>query len=180
MPARSTLDAADGNRFAAYLARAAEPTGAGIVIFPDVRGLHAYYQDLALRFAENGIDAIAIDYFGRTAGIGDRGPGFPYQEHVPRLSFEGLRADGTAAIDHIRAETGVGRVYTIGFCMGGRFSFLNATLRQGARRASSASTAGRPARTARTRRRRPTWRRASSARCSPCSGERTRGSRRPR
>ena len=80
------LEAADGNRFQAYLARAAEPSGAGIVIFPDVRGLHAYYEDLALRFAENGIDAIAIDYFGRTAGIGDRGPGFPYQEHVPLLS----------------------------------------------------------------------------------------------
>ena len=125
------LDAADGNHFAAYLARAAEPSGAGIVIYPDVRGLHAYYQDLALRFAENGIDAIAIDYFGRTAGIGDRGPGFPFQEHVPRLSFDGLRADGNAAIDHIRAETGVGRLFTIGFCMGGRFSFLNATLGKG-------------------------------------------------
>ncbi len=121
------LDAADGNHFAAYRARAAEPSGAGIVIYPDVRGLHAYYQDLALRFAENGIDAVAIDYFGRTAGIGDRGPGFPFQEHVTRLTFEGLRADGSAAIDHLRAETGVGRVYTIGFCMGGRLSFLNAT-----------------------------------------------------
>ena len=122
------LDATDGNHFAAYIARAAEPSGAGIVIYPDVRGLHAYYQDLALRFAENGIDAVAIDYFGRTAGIGDRGPGFPFQEHVPRLSFEGLSADGGAAIDHLRAETGASRLYTIGFCMGGRFSFLNATL----------------------------------------------------
>ena len=125
------LDAADGNRFQAYLARAAEPSGAGIVIFPDVRGLHAYYEDLALRFAENGIDAIAIDYFGRTAGIGDRGPGFPYQEHVPLLSFDGLRADANAAIDHIRAETGVERLFTVGFCMGGRVSFLGATFGKG-------------------------------------------------
>jgi carboxymethylenebutenolidase len=125
------LDAADGNHFAAYLARAAEPSGAGMVIYPDVRGLHAYYEDLALRFAENGIDAIAIDYFGRTAGIGDRGPGFEYQEHVPRLQFDGLRADGEAAIDHIRSETGVERLYTIGFCMGGRVSFLNATYGKG-------------------------------------------------
>ena len=125
------LEAADGNRFQAYLARAAEPSGAGIVIFPDVRGLHAYYEDLALRFAENGIDAIAIDYFGRTAGIGDRGPGFPYQEHVPLLSFDGLRADANAAIDHIRAETGVERLFTVGFCMGGRVSFLGATFGKG-------------------------------------------------
>ena len=40
-----------------------------IVILPDVRGLHPYYEELALRFAEAGIDALAIDYFGRTAGI---------------------------------------------------------------------------------------------------------------
>ena len=120
------LDAADGNHFAAYLARAAEPTGAGIVVLPDVRGLHAYYRDLALRFAENGIDAIAIDYFGRTAGIGDRGPGFEYQEHVPLTTYDGLRADVTAAAAHLRAETGATRVFTIGFCMGGRLSFLSA------------------------------------------------------
>ncbi len=125
------LDAADGNRFAAYLARAAEPSGAGILILPDVRGLHAYYRDLALRFAENGIDAIAIDFFGRTAGIGDRGTGFEYQEHVGQLTFDGLRADSIAAIEHLKAAAGVERVYSIGFCMGGRMSFLCATLGEG-------------------------------------------------
>ncbi len=121
------LDAADGNHFEAYLAKAAEPSGAGIVILPDVRGLHAFFEDLALRFAENGIDAIAIDYFGRTAGIGDRGPGFEYQEHLPLMTFDGNRADIDAAIDTLRDETGVDRVYTVGFCMGGRLSFLSGT-----------------------------------------------------
>ena len=62
------LTAADRNWFAAFRARAAEPTGAGVVILPDVRGLHPYYEELALRFAEHGIDALAIDWFGRTAG----------------------------------------------------------------------------------------------------------------
>ena len=66
--ARLMLTADDGTRFAAFRARATEPTGAGIVILPDVRGLHPYYEELALRFAEHGIDALAIDYFGRTAG----------------------------------------------------------------------------------------------------------------
>jgi carboxymethylenebutenolidase len=119
------LEAADGNRFAAYLARAAEPSGAGIVILPDVRGLHAYYRDLALRFAEHGLDAIGIDYFGRTAGIGDRGPGFDHAAHVPETTLEGLRADVTAGAAHLRAATGVERVFTIGFCMGGRLAFLS-------------------------------------------------------
>lgn len=120
------LDAADGNRFAAYLARAARPTGAGIVILPDVRGLHAYYRELAERFAEHGVDAIAIDYFGRTAGISDRGPGFAYMPHVEATTFAGLTADIRAAADHLRAAAGVGRLYTTGFCMGGRLSFLTA------------------------------------------------------
>jgi carboxymethylenebutenolidase len=118
------LEAIDGNRFAAYLARAAEPSGTGIVVLPDVRGLHAYYRDLALRFAEHGVEAIAIDYFGRTAGIGDRGPGFDWAPHVPETTFEGLKADVTAGVAHLRAATAVERVFTIGFCMGGRLAFL--------------------------------------------------------
>ena len=46
-----------------------------IVILPDVRGLHPYYEELALRFAEHGVDALAIDCFGRTAGAEPRGDG---------------------------------------------------------------------------------------------------------
>ena len=57
------LRAGDGGRFAGLLARAEKPTGAAIVILPDVRGLHPYYEELALRFAEAGIDALSIDYF---------------------------------------------------------------------------------------------------------------------
>ena len=121
------LEAADGNRFAAFAARAAVPTGGGIVILPDVRGLHAYYRELALRFAEHGIDAIAIDYFGRTAGIGDRGPDFAWQEHVPLTTFDGLRADVVAAAAHLRETAGVERLFAAGFCMGGRLTFLTAT-----------------------------------------------------
>lgn len=120
------LEAADGNRFAAYRARAAEPTGAGIVILPDVRGLHEYYRELALRFAEHGVDAIALDYFGRTASIGDRGPGFDFAPHVPQTTYAGLRADTTAAAAHLRGEAGVRSLFSIGFCMGGRVAFLSA------------------------------------------------------
>ena len=63
------LDAADGNRFAAFLAIPEEELGAGVVILPDVRGLYRFYEELALRFAERGIVALAFDYFGRTAGV---------------------------------------------------------------------------------------------------------------
>ncbi len=121
------LEAADGNRFAAHTARAAKPTGAGIVILPDVRGLHTYYRELTKRFAEHGVDAIAIDYFGRTAGLTDRGPDFDYMPHVAATKYAGLMADVRAAAAHLRAEAPVERLYTTGFCFGGRLTFLTAS-----------------------------------------------------
>jgi carboxymethylenebutenolidase len=125
-----TLVADDGNRFTAFAARAAEPTGAGMIVLPDVRGLHAYYEDLALRFAEHGLDAVAIDYFGRTARAGRREPGFDHSPHVTQLTWAGLSADVRAAATYLRSEAGggVGDLFTIGFCVGGRISFLAATL----------------------------------------------------
>jgi carboxymethylenebutenolidase len=125
-----TLTANDGNRLMAFRARAADPTGAGIVVLPDVRGLHAYYRDLALRFAEAGVDALAIDYFGRTAGPGSRGAEFEFMPHVGKTTFAGLSADVTAAVEDLRsADGGEARsVFTVGFCFGGRLAFVSGTL----------------------------------------------------
>jgi len=122
------LTAADGTRVAAYAARAAEPSGAGIVVLPDVRGLHPFFEELALRFAETGVDAIAVDYFSRTAGTGRRGPDFDHASHVPLARSETLNADIAAAAAHLRSPEGgsVERLYTVGFCIGGRLSFLQA------------------------------------------------------
>jgi len=126
------LTASDRNRFAAFRTRADQPTGAGIVILPDVRGLHPYYEELALRFAENGVDALALDWFGRTAGAEPRGEGFDHTPHVTQTTWGGISSDITAAVDEMRAPDGdrlaPGAVFTIGFCMGGRMSFLTATL----------------------------------------------------
>ena len=46
------------------------------MILPDVRGLYRFYEELALRFAERGIAAVAFDYFGRTAGAEKRDEDF--------------------------------------------------------------------------------------------------------
>src|SRR6266508_1913987 len=122
------LTAADGNRLAAYFARAADPTGAGIVIMPDVRGLHAFYKELAQRFAEAGVDAVAIDYFGRTAGTGPRGHDFDYPTHVRQTTVEGVTADAGAGVAHLRSPQGGGAraVFTVGFCFGGGRSWRQA------------------------------------------------------
>jgi carboxymethylenebutenolidase len=123
-----TLTSADGTQLAAYAARAAEPSGAGIVILPDVRGLHPFFEELALRFAEAGVDAIAIDYFGRTADTRRRGGDFDHNPHIPLTRHETLNADVEAAAAHLRSPVGgaVRRLYTVGFCFGGRLSYLQA------------------------------------------------------
>ncbi len=121
------LTSADGTTFAAYIARAAHPTGNAIVILPDVRGLHAYYKELTLRFAEHGVDAIAIDYFARTAADPDRGPAFDFQPHVGQTTFETLKADTLAAAAHLRATAHPEHLYATGFCMGGRLALLAGT-----------------------------------------------------
>jgi len=118
------LEAADGNRFAAFAAWPDEPSGDGVVILPDVRGLYRFYEELALRFAERGIAAVAFDYFGRTAGIGKRGEDFEYPEHVAQTTPEGIQADVAAAVALLRGE--VDAIFTVGFCMGGRQSWFAA------------------------------------------------------
>ena len=122
-----TLRAADGNTFAAFRTRASQPTGAGVVILPDVRGLYAFYEELALRFAEAGIDALAIDYFGRTAGVAKRDAEFSYMEHVQQTKLPELRSDVTAAAAELRRDGRVKATFTIGFCFGGRLSYSSAT-----------------------------------------------------
>jgi carboxymethylenebutenolidase len=123
-----TLEAEDGNRFRAFRARATTASGAGIVILPDVRGLHPFYEELALRFAENGVDALAIDYFGRTAGITPRGDDFAHMPHMEQLTAAGVNADIRAAARSLRMDDAgrVGALFTIGFCFGGRVAYLTA------------------------------------------------------
>src|SRR4029450_5699168 len=119
------LEAADGNRFAAFLATPDEPSGIGVVILPDVRGLYRFYEELALRFAERGHAALAFDYFGRTAGVEKRGDDFHYWPHVDAVTPEEIQRDVRAAMEHL-CSVGVRSILPVGFCMGGRHSWLAA------------------------------------------------------
>jgi len=118
------LRSADGNRYRAYGAQPAETPRAGMVILPDVRGLHPYYEDLAQRFAEAGFRTVAIDYFGRSAGKGPRDDTFDWKSHFEKVTPEGVSADVRAAVAHLRAESnGAIPVFTVGFCFGGANSW---------------------------------------------------------
>jgi carboxymethylenebutenolidase len=122
------LTSADGTRVMAYATRASRPSGAGMVVIPDVRGLHQYYKDLADRFAEVGVDAVAIDFFARTANTEDRSDAFDFMAQVPLTKPETLQADIGAAVAYLRTpEGGQARsIFSVGFCFGGALSYLQA------------------------------------------------------
>lgn len=123
------LKGEDGAEFSGFLALPEQATGAGVLILPDVRGLHPFFEELAMRFAETGSIALAIDYFGRTAGTGERGEGFEHMPHVEEARWENLRGDITAAVAYLRDQKPAPRsVVATGFCMGGRLASMSATL----------------------------------------------------
>jgi carboxymethylenebutenolidase len=117
------LQAADGSDFAAFLATPEQAAATGIVILPDIRGLYRFYEEVALRFAERGYAALAVDYFGRTAGVAKRDDDFDYAPHVRETTPLGVQADVRAAVEHLRG-LGIQSVFTVGFCFGGRASWL--------------------------------------------------------
>src|SRR5207248_3347765 len=119
------LASEDKIHFAAFQALPEDDFSTGIVILPDVRGLYRFYEELALRFAERGYAAVAFDYFGRTAGVAKRDDDFPYMDHVALTTPAGIQADVRAAAAHLR-EAGCAAIFTVGFCFGGRNSWLSA------------------------------------------------------
>ena len=124
-----TLTVRRRHRVLRGLRRAGQPARVGVVVLPDIRGLHPYYVALAERFAEAGAATVAIDYFGRTAGLcgesGTRGEDFDWQTHIPQTTPEGIDADITAAIAYLREPRPVPDlpVVTVGFCFGGSHSW---------------------------------------------------------
>lgn len=135
------LQASDGNRLAAFAATPDERPNTGVVILPDVRGLYRFYEELALRFAERGIAAVVIDYFGRTAGPAKRDDDFEYMPHVDKTTPEGVQADVAAGVESLRTR-GISTIFTVGFCFGGRNSWLAAA--EGHRLAGAIGFYGRP------------------------------------
>ncbi len=135
------LEAADGTNFAAFAARAENPNGAGMVVLPDVRGLFQFYEELALRFAEQGVNAVTIDYFGRTAGVGKRNELAPHEpgkernfmEHVAKTHPDTIALDTAAAVAYLRSSDGGSctSVFTVGFCFGGSNSWNQAAAGHG-------------------------------------------------
>ncbi|TVT50101.1 dienelactone hydrolase family protein, partial [Amycolatopsis rhizosphaerae] len=116
------LTSADGTAVPAYYALPAGPPRGRMVILPDVRGVHPYYTALAQRFAEAGFATVAVDYYGRTAGAGERDDSFDWQRYLPSVRPGEVEIDVAAALAHLSGHT-TGPAYTVGFCFGGSQSW---------------------------------------------------------
>jgi len=110
-----------------------ESTRTGVVILPDIRGLHLFYEQLAVRVAEQGHSALAIDYFGRTAGTAPRDESFQHMEHVLCVSRQTIDADILTGASFLRSAKGpeCKTVIALGFCFGGRQAFFASAARFG-------------------------------------------------
>jgi carboxymethylenebutenolidase len=88
-----------------------------------VRGVHQYYRDLAVRFAEAGMHAIVIDYYGHLTDDALRDDDFDWQSRLPHVTATTVEPVVSAAIEHLRLD-GVVDAFTVGFCFGGSQSWL--------------------------------------------------------
>lgn len=103
----------------------------GVVVFQEAFGVNDYIEDVARRLAGEGYRAVAPHLFHRSGG-----GTIPYDDfskvlaHFEELSDDAFLADIDATLNHL-ASVGLTpkSIGTVGFCMGGRVSFLAATRR---------------------------------------------------
>lgn len=128
---RFNLISQDGTQFSAFHALPESYTGAGVVVLPDIRGLAPFYEQLALRLAQQGHTAVAIDYYGRTAGTTPRSEQFPFMQHIMQATAKTIGEDIMAAIQYLRTPAGGNcrKVLALGFCFGGRQAILASAAR---------------------------------------------------
>ncbi len=130
---RITLQVSDGTTVNAYVAAPAEGAKLpGLLVFQEAFGVNPHIRDVTERFAKQGYVAIAPELFHRTA------PGFEcaYTDfgacmpHMQALTPPGLIADAQAAFDWLQKNPRVraNSTASVGWCMGGRVSFLANTV----------------------------------------------------
>jgi carboxymethylenebutenolidase len=122
-----TLTVSDRTEMNVYVARPSAASNKSIIVFQEAFGVNSYIRSVVDRFAAHGFLAVAPELFHRT------GPGFEgsytdyagVKEHVEALTEAGLAADAQASYDWLLSEgMPVDRIAAIGFCMGGRASFI--------------------------------------------------------
>ena len=128
METRTITLATDDGPMDVYEAVPSTPNGAAVVVLQEAFGVNEHIEDVTRRFAEAGYHAVAPHLFHR-AGGGTA----PYDDFAKVLPlFEGLSdaailTDVDAVVRHLPVSEA--KVGVVGFCMGGRASFLVAAER---------------------------------------------------
>jgi carboxymethylenebutenolidase len=129
-----SLTVADGGSMQAFVTRPTERgTRPGIIVFQEAFGVNAHLRNVAGRFADLGFTAIAPELFHRSAPVGFEAAYTDYdavRPHMSALNPDGIQADVAAAFQWLRQQEDVdaARIACVGFCMGGRVSYIaNAT-----------------------------------------------------
>ncbi|MGC2553624.1 MAG: dienelactone hydrolase family protein [Candidatus Sulfotelmatobacter sp.] len=124
------LTVSDGTRMAAYVARP-EQGGPhpGLLLFQEAFGVNHHIRSVSDRLAAEGYVVIASELFHRTAPPGFEGSytDFPaLRQHYEAVTTETAEADLRSAYDWLKsnAQVKADEISSVGFCMGGRVSFL--------------------------------------------------------
>jgi carboxymethylenebutenolidase len=127
---RVELKVGDGTTMFAHVARPAAPVanGPGMLVFQEAFGVNDHIRDIARRLADIGFTAIAPELYHRT-GTGVElkyGDMDAVKPHSAGVTVDGLAADATAAYNWLRSDAKAApeRIASIGFCMGGRVSYV--------------------------------------------------------
>ncbi len=125
---RIELKVADGTRMPAYVARPASGGPyPGLMVFQEAFGVNSHIRNLTERFAEQGYVAVAPELFHRTAppGFGGNYNDFPsVKPHYQAVTNEAAEADVKATHEWLHSQVKANAISCVGFCMGGRVSFL--------------------------------------------------------
>jgi carboxymethylenebutenolidase len=122
------LPVADGTRMAAYVARPKDGgPHPGLLVFQEAFGVNHHIRNVAERFAAEGYAAIAPELFHRTAPPGFEGSYTDFAAVMPHLqavTTETAEADVRSAYDWLRSSAKASEISSVGFCLGGRVSFI--------------------------------------------------------
>ena len=100
---------------------------AAIIILHEIFGLNAHIRDVARRFARQGYVALAPDLYSREGAPNlDVNNRPAMMEFIAGLSDPRIVGDLEAGIEYLNGEE-IERVGSMGFCMGGLYSYLLAT-----------------------------------------------------
>src|SRR3954470_17607050 len=100
-----------------------------VIVIQEAFGVNAHIEDVTRRFAAAGYHAVAPDLFHRTGGGSLAYDDFgPVMEHFAGIgNDDAILTDVDAAIHHLNAAGFTdAHIGIVGFCFGGRVSFLTA------------------------------------------------------